>query len=100
MPMYREIKEQQRLPRVGQSVKSKKFGTVWKVIEEKEVWIDAGRCPGIETEGSHLIPAVYLRFWKPESGQSPGQGKTMEHLYTLCGDSFQEHWDILSALKI
>jgi hypothetical protein len=33
-----DIMRNKRLPRVGQTVQSKKHGTLWRVIEKKEVW--------------------------------------------------------------
>ncbi len=39
---------QKKLPKVGQTVRSKKYGTVWRVMEKKEVWqnIDPDPKPG------------------------------------------------------
>ncbi len=41
------IKEK-RLPRVGQIVRSRKYGTLWRVIEKKEVYQNAA--DDLETE--------------------------------------------------
>ena len=43
------------LPRVGERVRSKQYGTVWKVIEEKETWL-----PGVND--LRTIPLDYDRF--------------------------------------
>lgn len=36
---FEDLREIFGLPRVGERVRSKRYGTVWKVIEEKETWI-------------------------------------------------------------
>ena len=95
--VYKKIREEKGLPHVGRAVKSKKYGTVWKMIEEKEMWIALGRVPGRKPGESHLIPAVYLKYWKPEPGLAVGKGKTMEYAYSLYDNSFQKHWEILPS---
>lgn len=35
-----DIIREKKLPRVGQSVKNKKYHTVWRVMEKVEVWIN------------------------------------------------------------
>ena len=38
MKEYEEIVRKKGLPRVGQTIRSKKYGTLWRVLEKKEVW--------------------------------------------------------------
>lgn len=38
MKEYQEIMEKKGLPHVGQTVRSKKYGTLWRVMEKREVW--------------------------------------------------------------
>ena len=38
MKDYEEITREKKLPNVGQTVRSKKYGTLWRVLEKKEVW--------------------------------------------------------------
>ena len=38
MEDYTKIEREKKLPSVGQTVRSKKFGTLWRVMEKKEVW--------------------------------------------------------------
>jgi NhaP-type Na+/H+ or K+/H+ antiporter len=89
---FESLRQTLKLPRVGERVRHKTRGTVWKVIEEKEVWVEGpapagGRPP--------LLPAIYLRFWKPREGQAPGTGKTMSHRYTPEDFSFHHYWEVL-----
>jgi solute carrier family 9B (sodium/hydrogen exchanger), member 1/2 len=92
---FRHLREKMTLPRVGENVRSKAFGTVWKVIEEKEIWLDE-TTPGKDT-GDHrpLIPAIYIRYWQPNSGCDPGKGKTRHYRYSQKDQSFEQHWEIL-----
>jgi hypothetical protein len=89
---FKTLREKLQLPRVGERIRSKKHGTIWKIIEEKEVWID-------EVEEARLepgpTPAIYIRFWKPESSTVPGRGKTMEYRYSFIDSSFHANWEVL-----
>ncbi len=92
---FRKIREELNLPRVGERVKSRRFGTVWKIIEEKETWMN-GRDAGADRghDGSPL-PAIFLRFWRDEPGMEPGTGKTMSYRYSAIDPSFHDHWEIV-----
>jgi NhaP-type Na+/H+ or K+/H+ antiporter len=89
---FETLRQTLKLPRVGARVHHKTRGTVWKVIEEKEVWMEA---PAPGGGPPSLAPAIYLRFWKPREGRAPGTGKTMSHRYTPGDYSFYHHWEIL-----
>ncbi|MDI6853225.1 MAG: sodium:proton antiporter [Deltaproteobacteria bacterium] len=88
---FKVLREQLKLPRVGDRVRHKGTGTVWKVIEEKEVWVQLP--PG--DKGGGPAPALYLRYWKPRPDLPAGKGKTMSHCYTPEDYSFYHHWEIL-----
>ena len=63
---YKKIREEKGLPRVGQSVKSIQHGTIWKVIEEKEMWIGLGRIPGrkpVPSSSSGIFKILATRTW-------------------------------------
>jgi NhaP-type Na+/H+ or K+/H+ antiporter len=92
---FRQVREKLSLPRVGERVRNKRTGRVWKVIEEKEIWLnhrDAQEAPGQEATP---IPAISLRFWRDESDLAPGTGKTLIYRYTPTDPSFHDHWEIL-----
>jgi NhaP-type Na+/H+ or K+/H+ antiporter len=87
---FKTLRQQLGLPRVGQKVRQKFHGTTWKVIEEREVWVSpAGPQPG------QLVPAIHMRYWKPEPDLPPGKGRTLSHRYTLDDRSFSLYWEIL-----
>jgi hypothetical protein len=85
---FRVLRDTLKLPRVGQRVRHRRLGTVWKIIEEKEVWVE-GPGPGAPA----LVPALDLRFWKVND--RPGRGKTRSHQYTPGDRSFEFYWEIL-----
>ena len=89
---FKTLRDKLRLPRVGEKIRSKKYGTIWKIIEEKEVWVDT---PGAEWKESEPMPAIYLRFWHPLSSNSPGKGRTMEYRYSFVDTSFYANWEIM-----
>ena len=90
---FKTLREKLLLPHVGQRVRHKISRTQWKVIEEKEVWVENSPVNG----GPKELPAVYLRFWKPQDGQDPGRGKTLSHRYLPGDESFAQYWEILGT---
>ena len=92
---FRQVREKLSLPRVGERVRSKRFGTVWKIIEEKEVWLNNLDEPETGAHLSDPTPAIHLRFWKEAGSRAPGKGKTQSHRYGRMDPSFHDHWEIL-----
>jgi len=92
---FKELRDRLELPHVGESVRSKDFGTTWKIIEEREVWIEASpeESPGERERG--LLPAIHLRYWKKDSSNIPGKGRTMTYRYSQQDPSFRNHWEVL-----
>ncbi len=92
---FKELREKLALPHVGERVRSKVSGSVWKVIEQKEVWLkDPARSGSSEGDRS-LLPAIYLRYWRESKNTGWGKGKTLSYHYTQKDASFQDHWEIL-----
>ena len=83
------------LPRVGEKVVSRRFGTIWKVIEEKETWLEEKAASLKTTSPAQLVPGIYLRSWREDSGTGPGTGKTQGYSYSRDDSSFGKHWEIL-----
>lgn len=92
---FEDLREIFGLPRVGQRVRSKRYGTVWKVIEEKEIWIKELGPSGAGCQNRKLVPAVNLRYWLENESPGPGRGKTMSYRYSQEGLSFSDNWEIL-----
>ncbi len=82
---FKDLREKLGLPHVGQRVRNKQSGTLWKVIEEKEEWLD----------GPQPMPAIFLRYWGEHTGEGPGTGRTLSHKYNPKDLSFQEYWEVL-----
>ena len=92
MKDFEEIMRQKKLPKVGQVVRSKKYGTEWRVMEMKEVWHNID--PDPKTGETRMIPAIYLSFWRVQEGVIPGVGRMMGFLYTLYDNSFEANWNL------
>jgi solute carrier family 9B (sodium/hydrogen exchanger), member 1/2 len=92
---FKELREKLALPHVGERVRSKYSGRVWKVIEQKEVWLKGSPGADDAAEASHIFPAIYLRYWGEETSNETGKGKTLSFYYSQKDPSFQEHWEIL-----
>jgi hypothetical protein len=90
---HNEIMRKKKLPRVGQTVRSKRYGTLWRVMEKREVWQNIEDDP--ETETPRMLPAVYLAFWRVRKGLMPGIGKMLGYAYTLHDTTFETNWEIV-----
>jgi len=88
-----EILMRKKLPRVGQTVKSRKYGTLWRVMEKREVWQNIPDDPN--TGEPRLVPAIYLAFWQIKPGEVPGVGALKGYSYTLYDDTFETNWEIV-----
>ena len=91
--LHEEVLRQKKLPEVGHTVRSKKYGTYWRVMEKREVWQDIADDP--KTGEPRLVPAVYLAFWRIRKGVLPGIGKMLGYAYTLYDNTFESNWDIV-----
>jgi solute carrier family 9B (sodium/hydrogen exchanger), member 1/2 len=88
------LRDTLKLPRVGQRVRHKRTGAVWKVIEEMEIWVPNPAGAGVTTD---QVPALALRFWKVDARLARGRGKTLRHSYTPGDHTFERYWEILEA---
>ena len=94
MREFDEIIRQKGLPRVGQTVRSKDFNTLWRVMEKRALWQNILDDP--QTGEPRLLPAIHLTYWRIEEGKQPGVGKTMGYTYTLYDNTFETHWEVVS----
>ena len=92
---FNELRERMGLPRVGERLRNKDSDDVWKVIEEKEIWIEVPPMASGETCPPQFMPAVSLRYWKEDTGNGPGTGKTLGCRYSKLDPPFENHWEIL-----
>jgi hypothetical protein len=90
-----EILMRKRLPRVGQTVRSKKYRTQWRVLEKREIWRNIPDDP--KTGEPRLVPAIHLTFWKIKPGEMPGIGKMFGYAYTLFDNTFETNWEIVEG---
>jgi len=91
---HNEVVKFKHLPRVGQIVRSKAHGSLWRVISKKEVWQSTSDDP--ETGEPRLLPAIHLTYWKIQKGVPPGVGKMLGYVYTMHDNTFGTNWQIES----
>jgi hypothetical protein len=91
MKEYEEIVQQKGLPEVGQSVRSKAYGTLWRVMEKREVWQNIELDP--KTGENRMVPAIYLVYWRQQDAVPPGIGRMLGYLYTLYDNTFEANWE-------
>lgn len=90
---HKQVIKEKKLPRVGQTVRSKKYGTLWRVMEKREVWQNTADDP--ETGNPRMVPAIYLSYWRVHKGVMPGIGKMLGYAYTLHDNTFEANWEIV-----
>jgi len=93
MLSHEQIEQHKKLPRVGDTVRSRKYGTLWRVLEKREMWEHSADDPRLGN--ARLVPAIYIRFWKMQEGQLPGIGKMLGYTYTLHDNTFESNWEIV-----
>jgi hypothetical protein len=91
-----DVIKQKHLPRVGQTVRSKNYATLWRVIEKKEVWQNTSDDP--ETGEPRLMPAIYLTYWQIREGVQQGIGKMLGYAYTLHDTTFEVNWEVVKDI--
>ncbi len=95
MKEYERIFKEKGLPQVGQVVRSKKYRTLWRVMEKREVWQTISDDP--KSGEPRLIPAIYLAYWRMQEGVAPGVGKMLGYLYTLYDNTFETNWEVVKG---
>jgi hypothetical protein len=87
---HEEVFKQKRLPGVGQIVRSRKYGTLWRIMEKREIWQNIeGDCR------TNMVPDIYLAYWKVQKGMLPGIGKMFGYAYTRHDNTFEANWEIV-----
>jgi hypothetical protein len=89
---HEEVFRQKKLPNVGQIVRNKKYGTHWRVMEKREIWQNIEEDPQ-----TSMVPAIYLAYWKVQTGVLPGIGKMLGYAYTLHDNTFEANWEIVAG---
>ena len=84
---FKDLRAKLELPRVGERVRRRRDGTLWKVIEERESWI--------EGPGGEAVPAIELRLWNEQKSTSQGKGDTQYITFTPSSQPFATDWEII-----
>ena len=94
MKEHEEVEQHKKLPRVGQTVRNRKYGTLWRIMEKREVWQNVSE-DNPRTHQPRTIPGIYLAFWRIKEGALPGVGRLMGYVYTEYDNTFESNWEIL-----
>ncbi len=82
-----------KLPDVGGIVKSKKYGTLWKIVDEKKVWQNTNDDP--DTGDPRVIPAIDISYCRLKEGGIVDISKRMHFQYTLFDNTFESNWEVI-----
>jgi len=91
---FKKLRETMGLPHVGERIRSKTGGHIWKVISEEEQWVTLADRK-TQKSSEQKVPAICQRYWQEESSTSPGTGKTKKMRYTQYDGKFDRTWEIL-----
>jgi hypothetical protein len=97
METHDDVIREKRLPGVGRTVRSRKYGTLWRVIEKREVWLNTGTAD--DPQDVRVVPAVYLCFWRVQENQLPGIGRMRGYAYSLHDNTFEANWEVVDATR-
>ena len=89
---FKELRQKLGLPRVGERARCRKDGSLWKVIEERETWLENQTGQG---EAGQPVPAIELRLWREDEMTQPGKGQTTFRIYRPDDPSFSADWEII-----
>lgn len=92
---FNQLRDAMGLPRVGERVRNRLSDTVWKVIEEKEIWLEASQTGTEGEQDNHLVPAIALRYWREDQSTGPNTGMTQFIRYSRLDAPFDQDWEIL-----
>ncbi len=89
---FKELRQKLELPRVGERVRCRRDGSLWKVIEEREFWLENNNG---NAEILQPTPAIELRLWREEKDSDPGQGQTTYRIYKPGDAPFTAEWEVI-----
>ena len=92
---FKALRQALALPHVGERLLHRPSGEVWKVIEEKEVWLDQNDSRDVAGGQRPAEPAIYQRYWKTDSNAPAGKGLTREYYFTRMEQGIKNEWEIL-----
>jgi len=92
---FKELRQALALPHVGERLRHRPSGEVWKVIEEKEVWLEKASLQDTAEGRLPAEPAIYQRYWKTGPQVAAGKGQTREYYFTRSGLGVAEEWEVL-----
>jgi solute carrier family 9B (sodium/hydrogen exchanger), member 1/2 len=97
MESHDDVIREKRLPSVGQYVQSRKHGTLWRVIEKREVWLNTAAA--VDSLEYQAVPAIYLCYWRVQEGTLPGIGRMRGYAYSLHDNTFEANWQVVDPKR-
>ena len=92
MQEFEDIIRKKRLPRVGQTVRSKDCGTLCRVMEKRELW-QTIKDP--QTKSPAWFPPFTYPTGEARKESRPAWARVMGYTYTLYDNTFELHWEIV-----
>jgi hypothetical protein len=90
-----DVSRKKKLPDVGQLVRSKKYSTLWRIVEKREIWQHTANF--LEAAEDALVPAIFLGFSKVQKGVWPGCEKMIGYTYALYDGTFESNWVVVES---
>ena len=92
---FKEVRQLLGLPHVGERVRNKRFDTLWRVVEEKEVWLSIPSNTEQLEGKQEFCPAIHLKFLREDGNSAQDNGKTTSYRYSSQDPSFEHNWEVL-----
>jgi len=92
---FKDLRINLALPHVGSRLRNRQSNTVWKVIEEKEIWQEKPDHGDGPMQAENPFPVICLRLWLEDKKAEPGTGKTITRYYSMTSSSFQGEWEMI-----
>jgi hypothetical protein len=92
-----DVIREKGLPRVGQIIRNRKYGTLWRVIEKKEVYQNTA--DDMKTGQPRMFPAINLVYRRFNVEKRQEMEDKLGYTYTLHDNTFELNWEIVDERK-
>ena len=88
-----DVIREKGLPRVGQIIRNRKYGTFWRVIEKTEVYQNTA--DDMKTGQPRMFPAINLVYRRFNVEKRQEMEDKLGYTYTLHDNTFGLNWEIV-----
>ena len=92
-----DVIREKGLPRVGQIIRNREYGTLWRVIEKKEVYQNTA--DDMKTGQPRMLPAINLVYRRFNAEKRQEMEDKLGYIYTLNDNTFKLNWEIVDERK-